>query len=736
MAANEEIKVGLAIVSDSAGTARARKELEGVRKEIDNLKTAFNNGDKSAAEFSKELTKLEKQEKGLKGAINAVTGEYTREAAAMKTAASEAKKLAAEQSKLERAGFETGLGQFGPEPAPKPGKAGSGLRAAGRGLRNLPSVQIPGAGIGTDAIGNITRLVGTFTELTSASATAGKASAALTPLLGAQTAATVAAYAPIALLLGGLVAIGAGLKSFADSTSQNAEQITALADAQLDLNTRIAKGLSTAEAQKELDELTKAQERNKDTQADLQKQYDESQKAIANASNEAKAFNLAFSGAAGIVSGQTNALGAATKVFSGDEQSLADSITNANKAVTEGQAKIDILTKAMNDGSLAANDAAEAERKLSEERTSAVLENAAAAGQEEAARRKALDATEEQNQKRLESIEDERAAIEAQLAVLKGSGDTSEKVSDQIAKLTGSLSSLGKESSFIKDTALAASRARDAEKKAAKEAEDAAKKSAAAQEKYTEKIKDAGKNFRQATQDIARKAGDAAKDASTKFGRDLSAINQKLNDDEIGATIKANNDEQAALKDHIRSLEDIRRKADESEEEARENRNFLDLTRARRAAQRELNEQGLATKRGGEDRRDAFREEQQERLRQMEIARRDRITAYGQEAEDFHRNVEREMRDARIAKNRQLQEAAAAYNAEQKQLQQHLSSMLQMRGQAYTAERKIGGATYGSSYNIPTATPWANNYNQTTNNITAIGTGGMLATLRAAGYGR
>lgn len=677
---DEQIKIGLAVVS-GAGTKKTLDDLAAVRKQIADLTKEFKDGKKDVTTFTSELTKLEKQAKTLDKALDTL-------------------------GEKRRIDIDSGA-------LVDPAKANIGgrLRTAGRELRNLPSMQIPGLGIGTDAIGNLTRMTGALVNAGEKSKLVTAATNLLTPALGAQAAATTAALAPIGLAVAGFVALGAALKVFVDATSQNADEITALVDAQLDLNKRIAEGLTTAEARQELDELTETQKRNQDTLTDLKNQYAGAEQ-------------------------QAGALSGVMKVLSGDEEALATKIGDATKLVQNEQAQIDILTKALEDGSLAANDAAEAEKKLAEERTAAVLDQAAAAGQEEAARRKALDATEEQNQKRLDSIEDERAAIEAQLGVLQSSGDTSEKVSDQIAKLNGQLSSLGKESSFIKDTALAVSRARDAEKKSAKEAEDAAKKATAAQEKYTDKVKDAGKNFQRATQDIARKAADTAKDNATSFGRDLADINQKLNDDQIGATIKASADERNALKDHLRAVEDIRRKSDQDEEEeARENRNFIDLTRARKSAQQELNEQGIASKRGADDRRDAFREEQQERQRQGEIARRDRITAYGQQAEDFQRNVARELRDARIAKNRQLADAAEAHNAELKQLHGHLSGMLQLRGQFYTAERNMLQGMMGRQAVSPTSITNTTS-NQTTNNITAIGTGGMLSTMRAAGFAR
>jgi hypothetical protein len=51
-----------------------------------------------------------------------------------------------------------------------------------------------------------------------------------------------AAYVPIALLVGGFIAIGVAIKSLSDATSQNADRINSFAEQQRDLNKQIADG--------------------------------------------------------------------------------------------------------------------------------------------------------------------------------------------------------------------------------------------------------------------------------------------------------------------------------------------------------------------------------------------------------------------------------------------------------------------------------------------------------------
>lgn len=108
--------------------------------------------------------------------------------------------------------------------------SGAGLRSFGRELKALPSIRIPGLDIGTDAIGNLTRLSGTLIDVGEKSSVAVRATELLTPALGAQTAATVGAVAPIALLTAAVVAVVAPVLLLAEAHRQAEEAAKAYAD--------------------------------------------------------------------------------------------------------------------------------------------------------------------------------------------------------------------------------------------------------------------------------------------------------------------------------------------------------------------------------------------------------------------------------------------------------------------------------------------------------------------------
>lgn len=583
MATNpDDVRVGISIEVDSPGVAKSLNELAKIQRGIDTLNKEFTSGVKDIDTYTKELAALEKQAIKLDAALTGV-GENRR------------------------------IGASGALVDPTQASAGSGLRRVGRELRNLPSTQIPGAGIGTDAIANIIRIGGAFTDLTAKTKIAAVAANVLTPALGAQAAASAAAYAPIALLAAGFVAIGVAITALVNSTSQNVDRINAFAENQRDLNKRIADGLTTEDAQSELDNLTEAQERNRQTLATLQGAYDQSQE-------------------------QLGVLGGVTKVFSGDEEALATQIEETNKTIRDQQADIDALSGAMTDGSLAANDAAEAEQRLAKERSTALLAEAQQAGELAQLRERVSTMTAEQISTELEAVERRRVGVEAELAVLQASGDTSEEVAKKIAQLNGQLGFLGDQAQVLK-TATPKVDTRETEK-AAKDAEKAITDAARAQQSYSDKVRDAGKKYRDAIADINTDLRDKQQDNERKY-----------QDDILSGAIDFNQDQLQEQRDYERDLAGIRRDA------AREE---LDATRARDfAALRDARENGAeAISERQQEEADANADELIEYRQHLDELARDR----GNANRDAVIDQQRSYRDAKIDRSRALRDARQDLN--------------------------------------------------------------------------
>lgn len=179
------------------------------RFKLDNLKNAFE---------SRPVDMLNKEVKDLREELLRTGKEADKTAKSL----SDMAKTRDEINKLDEE-----LEQLDADAAPDRQSAGTGLRQFGRELRNLPSMQIPGLGIGTDAIANITRMTGSLVDLSEKSAIAAAAADLLTPALGAQAAATAAAYAPIGLLVAGATAVVAAFAAVTDGLRQAREEAQA-----------------------------------------------------------------------------------------------------------------------------------------------------------------------------------------------------------------------------------------------------------------------------------------------------------------------------------------------------------------------------------------------------------------------------------------------------------------------------------------------------------------------------
>jgi hypothetical protein len=510
------------------------------------------------------------------------------------------------------------------------------------------------------------------------------------PLAATQLGTLVANLGPVGIGLAAVAAVAAiAVAGLAAEQQKAADAIEAELEAQRSLREKLNSGATTQDLIADLDELREAREREAQAVEDNTKRYQDE-----------------FTDE-GFVD---------FRAFSADEQKLADDIETSRKAVVDYDAQIVELEAAIKSNAAATNDAAEAEKKLAEERTQATLDSAAAAGQEIAAKRRADDASYEQNQARINAIDDERAALEAQLSVLQASGDTSEAVAGQIEKLTGQLGALGGEADYIKNTALEASKQRDAEKKAikeaeasrekaAREAEQAAQKSAAAQETYSKAIADAGRTFKQATEDINTKLKQGLADNLTSLFRDSADMAESFRRDTFDQDIKAQQSEREALIGHYRDVEDIRDDALKSESEALRDGDFKQAFLARQAGIEAVRNEERDTARERQDRQRAAMDERADFLRNNQRERTDRQQAYKRQNADLRTNAARELQAASTNKQRQLAMAQESYSSELRQLSQFYQQRNQIMAQAnQQALQGMGGGATGA-IGRPSSTP-------------------------------
>lgn len=526
----------------------------------------------------------------------------------------------------------------------------------------------------------------------------------LSPAIGSTAAGVAVAGAAFAVAGIAIIALGAVIKSFVDEQAKQQKIIEDIVDAQRSVDEKINAGATAKALIEERELLVKNLEDEQKRVAALRDQYDRQFKGKGT-ENE------------GIVD-------AASTLLSGTEEGLANSINEAAANLITLDIGIKALTGGIESGETAAADMKEAEEELAKQRdkeASGILKQAQLAGQAVGAQKRALGATEEANTERLSSIEDERAAMEAQIAVLQSSGSTAESVTEEIAALNAQLGNLGKESEFIKNTALEVSKARDAEKKATKDAEDAAKKAeqeaernaeraAAAQEKYNAAIKDASVNLKQSTEDINTKLGQALTDNLTGMFRDVEDLTTKFHRDTFDQDMKANQAERDALTDHLRDIDDIREDARKSEQEAIQEGDFKALFLARRAGEDAFKQEQKETRREGEDRRRALGDERADLLRNAQRERSDRMMGYERQNADSRTAAQREFQQAQVARTRSLEAAANAYRSELQQLGQYLQQRNQMNAAANQQDLNTrtnprpGAGMIGNQAGIPART--------------------------------
>lgn len=516
----------------------------------------------------------------------------------------------------------------------------------------------------------------------------------LTPAIG-STAAGVAVAGAAFLGAGvAIAALGAAIKAFTDEQAKQQAVIEGIVDAQRDVDQKINRGSTSQDLQTELDALIKDREDEAKRVADLRTQYDQ---------------NINSQGA----------LAPLIKATSGAEEGLANSLSESEANVAKMDAQIQALQAGLTSGETKAADMKAAEEELAKQRdkeASDILKQAQLAGQAVQAQKRALGATAEANEERLTSIEDEKAAIQAQIDVLQASGNTSETVTGQIAALNAQLGNLGAESEFIKNTALDVSRARDAEKKAIKDAEDARKKAeqdaernaeraAQAQENYNKAIKDAGRTLKEATEDINTKLGQTLADNLTGLLRDATDLASKYRQDEADLAMKAQRDERDALVDHYRSIEDITQDARKSEQEAIRDGDFKQLFLARQAAAENLRDEQKNDQREKQDRQRALTDERADLLKNAVRERADRLLNYERQNADARLNAQREMQQAQLGYSRNLALAAENQNNELKQLSKFYQDRNQIMSQANQQALQQMGAGSRVSQNgmIPTA---------------------------------
>lgn len=285
-------------------------------------------------------------------------------------------------------------------------------------------------------------------------------------------------------------------------------------------------------------------------------------------------------------------------------KNTADEVTQANSVVIDLEKSIGVLDQALQSNEVAANDAAQSERELAEARTDAILAQSSLASELERTRQSTEDfglaalesaqrqlailqgqdvagAGQQAVQSRLDSLEDERRAIEAQIRVLEQSGDASDAVTAQLEALRDQLQQVAQQTDIVEES-LDAALARDRETKAIeaqiegiREAERERERQARSQEQFQAQL---------------QRINEQRLDAQRKLQFDLLDLERDTANERIDIGIQAERAREDALSEgRFLELAKIQRE---------ENRELQDLQRTenrKELAIREGNERQLAT---------------------------------------------------------------------------------------------------------------------------------------------
>jgi len=543
---------------------------------------------------------------------------------------------------------------------------GGGGRKQGLGsrIRSLPSTQIPGLGIGSDAIGNLVRIV-----------------EAIPP-------AAYPAVAAIAALSAGVAIIA---KNVPDVTS-GIREITALDKAYYEA--RISGTRESIKAlieQKQLDQKI-AQARVDDLQFVAQG-YD----IIKQKSGDALG---------GVLIGITEVAGALGATNFKDVRDARIAYDQAQESLKKANKELGLYTGLLDDQTVAVNTAAEATKKLKE----AISDNIIGAISSYAdaqtqvnqliasGSQKDLDAKKEALAATILNAETQKTALQANIDRYKGNVEAQQPFIDALKQQDTIYKNATRTLAAISTAAVeAAVKLNDANDILKKQKEDESKAVqkfnddiASLNEKKSQseidlwtKLTDKQVSIAQKAQDDVQKALDAlvAKEQSLRLNltRSLESDTAKAQFDALQAQIKFNRNEVQEEQKVRDKIADIQKKAAEDEFELGLDRNFAQLAASRRQTQQAVAQVNVEAQRARADRLQAFQDATSDQQAAFIFERQQKLIKYQQDLDDAKASEQAQLKTIEKEKQKQLTAAITAYNREYAAIQQKYAAEIAAR---------------------------------------------------------
>lgn len=569
---------------------------------------------------------------------------------------------------------ELGLGGAG-------GRKGQSL---GSKIRSLPSVQIPGLGIGTDAIGNLLRVIERIPP-------------AALPAIAALGAVAVA-FALIS-------------KTVPDVTS-GIRQITALDKAYYEARIKGTK-----------DSINAIIEQKKFEQQVAQAQVDN----LAFVAEGYAEIQRKSEGLPNVINPIIEVFGALNAANFKDIREARIKYDEAQAALKKANEDLDLYNGLLGEQSTALNTAAEAQKKATEDGIQRVIELAGKQAEtqiqindlikngtkeELAAKKKTVEAAKEKALIELNLIGEQLAnAKEGSLAQQEYQNRVAEltrefnDADDQLIALNNSVVLLGvklndakekieKNNEEIADLIIGYN------EDVTKADEDARKTLADIADRYNTALVKAAEDAAKAAEQALQKLNDQAEKLATNLQRDNEAAQRKAQDDALKAAIKFQEQEAKAARDHANAILKIKQDADNREQDLIAARDFAGLFRSRRDTATQISQLNTQYQQEQAERLAAFQQAQADRAQDYANQQRERMIKYQQALEDARKQYNRELAQANSAyiaaqaaavraRDTQLQIAQTEYTTKLNMLRDHIQRSLALYAQGLDAEEQL-----------------------------------------------
>lgn len=696
-----------------AGNTEAVNSLSRLQSQINNTKKASDQLHDSLTDIRVEAASVEL---GRKYGEMAKDIEKADDAAASLSA--ELQKIGASQSDIAAAAREFENFRTAQDTA---GGGASQLTQLGSKLRSLPSVQIPGAGIGTDAIGNLTRLLGTLPP----------------------------AILPVIALLGGVTA---GFVLLGKSLEDAKAKVQAAIEAQNKYFQQL-QDFNSKQAQLEIDrlkirnELIRAQVESELNVIEIGKQG-----VVDSFSGLFDAFGLLFGEA------RENLLKEAATA--GVSKDVLDNLDKLKKEYDQNVTSIDLLTGGLKDGAFAANDMTEALKQFNAVVTDQTIHSI----QERANVQQEIDkliaeGSEKDLDAKRKAAEATQKNAELQLKDLKANIDAAEKGSDaqkkyqaefdkQLQTYNDATYELGQLGQSAVRAAVQLNDAKEYTEKQNKELADATKKynadlakeneanlakKADIEKKYQDNLIKAAETLADAGEKALQTLKDKRDDLLTNFRRGEASAAAKAQQKSLEDQIKYQEDSAKSAREHARDLRDIQQKAQQNEEDLIAARDFAGLFKSRRNTTIAIQNSNRDFQEQEAERQLQFQQKNESDARQYQFEQQQRLIAYQNQNQDAERQYNRQLAQAQANYQKSLQQNAAAKAQElQLEYQRHLQSVNILRS---GIQSELSVISQGAQARIQLEAATQQALIQQAQQILASVTGGGLLGNGRAGFG-